>query len=136
MRYTPPRLGAVPRPDWVMFGQPAGDGENVLLFASKRLSRAELAYHAGRMSYDDVDVMSWSGHRVRRDRASDTYTLTAEMDDFVMIIAPSYGEAVVSLFRSWNPDQPSGDTAPAAAIENQRALPPAPPALPPATEDM
>jgi hypothetical protein len=82
------------RPDFVLTGIRHGNG--VMLFASKTLTQAVLEVEADLWGFGFGDHFSRPVHY--------TTTLSLEMNDYVLITAPSYGAAFHALFKTWNPD--------------------------------
>lgn len=104
------------RPDFVMVGGQA-DGKFYLL-ASKTLTEVELRIEAERPDwfnrYDD-----------RLYRPLERHFVTAEMRDYVLVVADSYAEAFRTLFDRWSPEPER------PAIGDQRAIDAPARALPP-----
>lgn len=103
------------RPQWVMVGFPA-DPElvpclpgQVAILASTKLTQAQMEYTA--RTYDFTD---WADFQRN---FKPHHTIAVELDDFAVVVADSYAEALAKLFRGWMPTE-------RAAIE------PAHPALP------
>jgi hypothetical protein len=89
--------GACMKPDFVMVGVQNGAG-GVLLFASMTLSSAELRREVDRDDpFDYVDT----GHGVAR-LPKERISVTAEMRDFTLIHAESYGAAIKTLHEQWS----------------------------------
>ena len=82
-------------PDFVMVGG-QHDGK-VYLFASKTLTEAEL-----RVEADELDHYPewWMPRQPPRYR----HYVTAEMRDFVQVVADTYAEAFATLFEQWTPE--------------------------------
>lgn len=85
-------------PDWVMVGWREA-GECVLL-ASGSLTAAQLDYRAREYQFRDVQDM--------RRRFKPQKTLTAHMDDYLIIRAATYAECLAELLfkHQWRPDEP------------------------------
>lgn len=91
-------------PDWVIVGaiRPGsmvgdGEGDGVVLFASRNLGRADIE-----VNYDR-DYVSFRGHAIR-EATSAQVTLTCVMHDFVWVEAADYGTAfsmLDDLFKQW-----------------------------------
>lgn len=93
--------GEMQRPDWVMLGIPSSDGR-VVLMASKELTQAELSMEA------EVDPFDWRLDPYRIVNPIRRYFVTAEMKTYVIIVANTYGAALTTLMRQWQPDQQRG----------------------------
>jgi hypothetical protein len=68
----------------------------VAILASTKLSQAQLEYTA--RCYDFTD---WEQFR---SQFKPHYTLAVELDDFVVVVADTYLEALAELLRTWRPD--------------------------------
>lgn len=83
-------------PDFVILG--SRYGEKFMVLASDRLTHASLSMHA---DYYIETLMSGPVH----DPLRRTYELETEMLDVRMVVADSYAEAMMILFREWSPRQ-------------------------------
>lgn len=85
-----------PRPDFVMVGSHLPNGK-VCLFASKSLTEAELRTESE--EFDSLD------HRYNTTTFEPRYRyfVTAEMRDWVQVVADDYAEAFRILFERWTP---------------------------------
>lgn len=99
------------QPEFVIVGVriPPGpiDGHCVLVFASTSMTQAMLEVEADEFftSYDSW--YRWPAHY--------TTTLTIEMEDYVVVTAPTYQQALAALFKKWSP--PDQDRGPRPEIE-------------------
>ena len=104
-------LGSVPlSPSWVIVGidvdrqrfvetgQAAGVDAGVMLYASTKLTEGELRARTTMPDLFDRDTQN-------RYRFDVSYSLTVEMGQFVVVVAPTYEEALARLFRQWQPEQ-------------------------------
>lgn len=93
------------RPQWVMVGFPAdpalvyGEPGQVAILASTKLTQAQMEYTARRYDFRDFEEF--------RRTFKPHHTLAVELDDFVVVVADTYAEALVSLFRDWMPAEQS-----------------------------
>jgi hypothetical protein len=104
------------RPEWVMVGFPADPDlvpcrpGQVVILASTRLTQAQMEYTA--RSYDFAD---WADFQRN---FKPHHTLAVELDDFVVVVADTYAEALAKLLQTWMPTE-------RPAIEPARAALPA-----------
>jgi hypothetical protein len=110
------------RPQWVMVGFPAdpslvfcGPGQ-VAILASTKLTQAQMEYTA--RSYD---FASWEDFRRR---FKPHHTLAVELDDFVVVVADTYAEALVLLFRDWMPNEQAAIEAASQALPQEAEVEP------------
>lgn len=101
-------VGFPARPDLV----PCAHGQ-VAILASTRLTQAQMEYTA--RSYDFRD---WE--EFRRD-FKPHHTIAIELDDFVVVVADTYAEALAKLFANWMP--PERAQLPAARSEIDMTYP-------------
>lgn len=91
------------RPEWVMVGFPADPAlvpcspGQVVILASTKLTQAQMEYTARRYDFRD-----WADF-ARNFKPH--HTLAVELDDFVVVVADTYAEALVELFRDWMPTE-------------------------------
>lgn len=94
------------KPQWVMVGFPATPDlvpavrdNQVAILASTRLTRAELEYTVRHYEFRDwMDFSaSFKPHK----------TLAVEFDDFVVVVADTYPEALKALLSAWTPSTAS-----------------------------
>lgn len=99
------------QPQWVMCG--AEGPEGVTIIACKQMTTASL-------EVESEYIQAW-GHLGPID-VKEWVTLTATMDNYVLVVGKDWNEAFQRLFRTWNAEaEPSPPSA----------LPPAPPELEP-----
>jgi hypothetical protein len=92
---TPP--DAMPRPDWVMIGA-STPGGGVILMASQRLTQAELETAL------EWERDEWSHYERSPRLAQRQFRLTADLLEYVVIVADSYEEAFQRLWETWTPE--------------------------------
>ena len=86
------------RPDWVLVGAPAPDGDGVVLYASKSLTYASLVSSA--------TVMLGAGYRIAGAPVVNGHDLALSMRDVVVVYAPTYAEALSRLVDTdWTPPE-------------------------------
>lgn len=83
-----------PKPDWVMAGIPWGT--QVAVYASRNLTEGDIV---GRTRFGSI---MHGSDRIYTQKT--TYRLAVRMDDFVMVIADTYRQALNVLAETWNPD--------------------------------
>lgn len=71
----------------------------VVILASTKLSQAQMEYAA--RTYDFRDWVEF------RRNFKPHHTLAVELDDFVVVVANTYAEAFVRLFKDWTPERPA-----------------------------
>lgn len=93
------------RPEWVMVGfladpalVPCQPGQFAIL-ASTKLTQAQMEYTARRYDFADVADMLRN--------LKPHHTLAVELEDFVVVVADTYAEALVQLFTKWTPERPA-----------------------------
>lgn len=91
------------RPDWVMcvFAArpdlvPCSPGQVVIL-ASTKMTQAQMEYTARSFRFTD-----WADFQRN---FKPHHTLAVELDDFVVVVADSYAEALAKLFAHWMPPE-------------------------------
>lgn len=89
------------RPDWVMCGTPWPEDGKVAILASTELSQAELEARRDTYRIDPYELFDLYGFR----DAPMRYTLTVQMDRFVIVMADTYEQAFRSLFEQWSPQR-------------------------------
>jgi hypothetical protein len=114
------------RPDWVIVGSPYDNGE-VMLIASKSLTSGELVHETDYETLYSESYFSPLAHVM----TSQEYRLEVRMRPdstgkvFIMITAPTYGQALKHLLEHWRPgregdededsdDRPALDPGPSA----------------------
>lgn len=91
------------RPQWVMVGFPADpalvycEPGQVVILASTKLTQAQMEYTARRYDFRDFEEF--------RRNFKPHHTLAVELDDFVVVVADTYAEALVRLFKEWMPTE-------------------------------
>lgn len=109
------------RPEWVMVGFPADatlvpcEPGQVVVLASTKLSRAELEYTERTYHFDSWEQFT----RAFRPH----HTLAVELDDFVVVVADTYPEALAKLLTHWTPTGPPA-VGPAAHRQLTAVVPP------------
>jgi hypothetical protein len=84
------------RPDWAMVGWRDASGQ-VCILASKTLTTAQLDHQRRRYDFETWDDF--------RRTFKPSYTLSANLDDFILVKAATYIEAIAQLVRTWDPDR-------------------------------
>lgn len=90
------------RPEWVMVGFPADPRlvpctpGQVVILASTKMTQAQMEYTA--RSYDFTD---WADFQRN---FKPHHTLAVELDDFVVVVADTYAEALATLLQNWTPE--------------------------------
>lgn len=89
-------------PDWVMLGVPDPDSTGVLVYASDKLTRAEL----------EVEIETADIYRLDSPIAGSLITdrrfqLTATSRTLVWATGATYGDAIRNLMEHWAPETPS-----------------------------
>jgi hypothetical protein len=91
------------RPEWVMVGFPARDDlvpcrpGQVAILASTTMTQAQMEYTA--RSYDFRDWADFTRN------FKPHHTIAVELDDFVVVVADTYAEALALLFERWMPTE-------------------------------
>lgn len=88
----------VQRPDWVMSGARTGDGRYAVM-ASRSMIDGLIEMERDFGSYSD-------GFAIRSAPGPTVFTLTSRFRTYVLVVADSYGEALLTLMRQWNADDP------------------------------
>jgi hypothetical protein len=105
-------------PDWAMCGMRFSD-EQVGIFASRELSEAELTYEAHVVEAHWADLFEASyynvGHRFALTVEGDTRKRPDGQARFVLVTAPTYGEALARLLGEWQPDPEPNPQLPAGS---------------------
>jgi hypothetical protein len=96
----PPRLSALPRPDWIMTGMPNPDGPGVWLLASKKLGAGVIRGRFDRAP----DMWLDNGDKAPGPVTGRNIRLLVELRDFLIIEAPDYPAAFRALFEKWSPE--------------------------------
>lgn len=110
---SPAYSSVTTRPDWVIVGSPHG-GQNgeVILIASKKLLSGSLILETDTENLSVSDVFSPIARMIvhREYRLEITMAPDGNGQVFVMITAPTYGQALKALLRHWRPsDEEEGD---------------------------
>jgi len=91
------------RPEWVMVGFPArpdlvpcAPGQ-VAILASAKMTQAQMEYTARSYNFRDWDDF--------RRNFKPHHTVAIELDDFVVVVADTYAEALAKLFANWMPPE-------------------------------
>lgn len=95
------------RPDWVMVGAPWHDG-GVMILASKSLDRAVLEYAAEVEQPDFLGPLYMTSQTIKVEVYMQPNPTIAPApgygEAFVIVTAPTYGEALQALLKHWSPD--------------------------------
>jgi hypothetical protein len=92
------------QPDWVMVGAP--HGEQVALYASKELTRAQLVTEMVKApTYADLFGPMLVPPRYE-------HTVSVVMLTYVVMVGNTYGDCLAGLMRIWSPDPDAAEIAP------------------------
>lgn len=98
-------------PDFVLLGIQRDDG--VMIIASDKVTEAELE-----TQFDEIEYWT-SPYERNLVPGARSITLTCFLRDYVVVYAPTYGEAFRNLFEQWTPKPQEHQALP----EGQRGLP-------------
>lgn len=106
------------RPDWAMVGW--RENGHVCILASRHLTESQVDWQQREYVFRDFDDM--------RRNLKLAATAVVNMDDYIIVKAPTYIEAIAKLVRKWDPDLQANIEAADAVIdaevidENEKAI--------------